>query len=102
MKKRGQNEGTVFVRADGYVVGRLSLGVVDGKRKQKTIYGPPGTTSEEMRRRLRALQVKLDAGQPIPTGKDSVGAFLDRWIVFLENGGRIRPRPLDGYRRYVS
>ncbi len=101
-KKRGQNEGNVYVRADGWVVGRISLGVgADGKRKRKVIYGKPGTPLKEIRARLVALQHQLNTGKPLPTGKDTVGGFLSRWIDHLRAEGRLRARTLAGYEQYV-
>ncbi|HEV2073260.1 MAG TPA: hypothetical protein VGR29_06405 [Thermomicrobiales bacterium] len=62
-RRRGHNEGSIYQRNDGRFVGAISLGMVDGKRRRKVIYGD---TREEVRQQL----VKIH--------NDSAAAFLSR------------------------
>ncbi len=88
-KKRGQNEGTIFQRSDGYWVSRISLGYDTGKgtRKQRTFYGK---TKEEVRRKLTEAQRGNDLGLNVKPESQTVGKFLSTW---LEDVARLRVRP---------
>lgn len=76
MSKRGQNEGTIYKRADGRWEGALTLPGTGGKRKR--VYGK---TQREVREQLTALRRDLDQGMPVVTERQTVGQFLDRWLV---------------------
>ncbi len=76
MSKRGQNEGTIYKRADGRWEGALTLPGTGGKRKR--VYGK---TQREVREQLTALRRDLDQGVPVVTERQTVGQFLDRWLV---------------------
>lgn len=39
MAKRGQNEGSVRLRADGRWEARINVGIVAGKRVRKSLFG---------------------------------------------------------------
>jgi integrase len=75
--KRGQNEGSIFQRADGRWCAMLNLGWHDGKLKRKSFYG---ASAEEVRKQLTAAQKARDDGQPILTDGQTVAQFLADWL----------------------
>src|SRR5262245_14081582 len=81
-KRRGRGEGSIFQRADGQWVARLSLGYgPDGKRKRRTLYGK---SKAEVAEKLRKLQHVADAGQLSVTGNLTIAQFLNQWLDATE------------------
>ncbi|MCG8626179.1 MAG: site-specific integrase, partial [Proteobacteria bacterium] len=56
MGRRGHNEGTIYKRKDGRWCAQVSLGIVNGKKKRKSVYGK---TRKEVSDRMRAIQADL-------------------------------------------
>lgn len=77
-RRRRRGEGSVFYdHTTGRWVARLSLGVVDGKRRgQKR----SATTEAGARRALEELRRKHAAGAPVG---ETLGQYLDRWLGTL-------------------
>ncbi len=77
--KRANGEGTVFKRSDGKWVGRISLGIdpKTGGRLQKSVYGK---SQSEVIDKLDALKTIRKSGSRSIVGKDTVAAFLNRWL----------------------
>lgn len=98
-KKRGQNEGTIFQRADGKWVSRISLGydLVSGKRRQKTFYGE---TKEDVRRKLTEAMRGNDLGLNVSPKSQTVEQFLKVWLETVAKP-RIRPRTYRSYEQIV-
>lgn len=71
--RRGHNEGSIKQRADGLWEARVSLPV--GKRK--SLYGKTRRVAQD---KLRAALRDLDAGLDLGTCRQTVAAFLDRWL----------------------
>jgi integrase len=93
MGRRGHNEGTIRHRPDGLWEARLSL--ANGKRK--SVYGK---TRKAVQDKLRAAQRDLDAGLDLGTAKQTVGAFLDRWLVDVAKP-TVRPKTYASYAQLV-
>jgi len=72
--RRGHNEGHIYHRDDGRWEAKLSL--PNGKRK--SFYA---RTRREAQDALRAAQRDLDAGLDLGTSRQTVAAFLDRWLA---------------------
>src|SRR5947209_6538059 len=77
MAKRGQNEGSIFKRADGRWCAQVNLGYEDGKRKRKYLYG---STRKEVQERLTKTLRDMQQGLPVRTGKVTVATLLTRWL----------------------
>jgi integrase len=78
MSKRAKSEGSVFRRADGRWVAKLSLGRDDrGKRLRKTVYGQ---TQSEALAKLDELRQQFKRGGKAIANKDSLAAFLKSWL----------------------
>ncbi len=77
MAKRGQNEGSIYKRADGRWCATLSLGYSDGKRRRKSFYGE---TRKDVQLQLTAALRDHQRGLPVPVGKQTVAQFLEHWL----------------------
>ena len=98
-RRAGNNQGSIYRRkSDGRWVGSVSLGMVDGKRRRKTVYG---STQGEVRKKVTDLQSRLDRGVPVRTSSPTVADYLDEWLESLRKQGR-RPRTLRTYQRTVD
>ncbi|MEQ1824184.1 MAG: site-specific integrase [Fimbriimonadaceae bacterium] len=98
-KKRGQNEGTIFQRADGKWVSRISLGydTVKGTRRQKAFYG---NTKEEVRKKLTEALRGNDLGVNIAPAKQTVATFLNTWLETVAKP-RIRIKTYRSYEQII-
>ena len=59
-RRRGHGEGSVYKREDGVWCASVDLGVVNGKRKRKMVYGK---TRKEVAEKLKVVQRDRAAGQ---------------------------------------
>ena len=76
--RRGRGEGSISQRqSDGLWTARVDLGIVDGKRKRKQIYGK---TRKEVADQLKVLLRDQQQGLPIAVEKQTVAQFLDKWL----------------------
>lgn len=92
MRRRGNNEGSIRKRSDGRWEARLRVA-----GPQRSIYG---TTRDEVVRKLRAAQVQVDRGVPMPNERQTVAQYLERWLrdsVQL----RVAPRTYTSYAMHV-
>ena len=99
MGKRGHGEGSIYRReSDGKWVGAVNLGFVDGKRRRKIVYGD---TRRAVAEQIKAILHDQQRGLPVKTARQTVGAFLTRW---LEDVARptLRPRTFRSYRQTIT
>lgn len=97
-KKRGQNEGGIYQRANGTWEARVSLGYdALGKRIRKSVYGP---TRADVRAKMERAQRQARTGVRVEN-RTSTREYLALW---LENSARpkVRPTTFRGYARYVK
>lgn len=74
-RRRARGEGAVFRRAsDGFWVGALDLGVVDGHRRRKAVYGE---SEREVAQKLSTLRTAHDRGIDLLAPALTVGQWLD-------------------------
>jgi integrase len=92
-RKRGNGEGNLRRRGDGLWEARYCV-VDDGKQSRRSVYG---RTRDEVARKLRAALKARDDGAPQPVGRETVAAFLARWM----QGATLSLRP-PSVRRYRS
>ena len=77
-KKRPDGEGSVSQRKDGRWMARLSVGRdAGGKAHRVAIYG---ATQAEVVTKLQALRQQRDVNAKSLYGKDTVAAYLQRWL----------------------
>ena len=103
-RRRGKGEGAVYRRAiDGLWVGMLDLGVMDGRRRRKTVYGQ---TEREVLQKLSTLRTAHDRGIDLLAPSLTVGQWLDVWLSDIKGFDGTRPRTLTLYKglaeRYVK
>ena len=77
MAKRGNQEGSIFQRADGRWCAVVSLGWRNGKRWRKCYYG---ATRDEVGRQLASGLRDHQHGLNIAPERQTVAQFLDRWL----------------------
>ena len=97
-KRRGHGEGHIgFHKPSGKWRAALDLGIVNGKRKRKYVYGE---TRKAVATALREMHQEQAEGQ-IVTEKQTVAQWLDRWLdtyVVL----RRRPKTIESYRQIIT
>jgi integrase len=77
MARRGQNEGTIFLRRDGRWVALLNQGWRNGKRVRKSFYGQ---TRKEVQEELTKALSDIQKGLPVVTKEQTVSDYLDWWL----------------------
>jgi len=76
-RKRANNEGTVYQRADGKWCGQVYVLTADGTEKRKTVYGK---TADEARAKIEEMKIKSRRGVPAADRAWKVGDYLDYWL----------------------
>lgn len=74
-KRRSRGEGSIFKREDGSWCASITIGVLDGKRRRKFVYGK---TRKEVAEKLQALQRQHAAGMTFT--RLTVKEFLEQWL----------------------
>jgi integrase len=102
--RRTRGEGAIYRRAsDGLWVGMLDLGVVDGWRHRKTVYGQ---SEREVLQKLSKLRTARERGIDLLAPSWTVGQWLDAWLSEIKGFDGTRPRTLTLYKglaeRYVK
>ncbi len=77
-KKRGQNEGSIYQRADGRWVGVASVGYKNGKRARTYVYAK---TRAEVAPKLAAIVRDTQQGIAPVDGRLTTEAYLARWLA---------------------
>ncbi len=91
MKRRGNNEGSVYQRADGRWAASISL---EGRR-----FSRYGKTRQEASRKLRELQRNQDQGLPVVTAQMLLRDYLVQWLDNIRH--RVRPKTFEGYESLI-
>lgn len=87
-RKRGQNEGSIYLRKDWRWAASISL--PEGKRR--TFYG---RTAEEARGKLLANRQSVADGLPLPSEQMTVARFAQDWLVGIRPN--VRPATWQHY-----
>lgn len=103
-RRRASGEGAVFKRgSDGLWVGTIDLGVVDGRRRRKAVYGQ---SEREVLTKLSTLRAAHDRGIDLLAPSLTIGQWLDVWLSEIKGFDGTRPRTLTLYKglaeRYVK
>lgn len=97
-KRRGHGEGAIYQReSDGLWCTSVDLGMINGKRRRKVIYGK---TRKEVAEKLKELHRDQAAGMTLNPEQQTVKEFLETWLeqsVKRQN----RPRTYDKYKADV-
>ena len=90
--RRSRGEGSIFKRADG-----RWTGVVTGLNGQRRyLYG---RTRAEAARKLAELTHQRDSGLPIPSGRQTVAAFLGEWLQSQRS--QLRPKSWRRHEEHI-
>lgn len=95
-KRRGLGEGSISQRPDGLWMGQVNLGIIDGKRRRRTVYGK---TRREVADKLREVQREIERGQTTP-GKETLAQFLERWLADVASQ-RVKAKTLNSYQQLI-
>ena len=95
-RRRGHGDGSIHKRKDGRWAAVVDLGLVDGKRKRKTVYG---VTRQEVAGKLTDLLKARNDGLLIVSATATVGIFLAEWLETVRHS--VRPRTWQRYEEYV-
>jgi integrase len=99
-RRRARGEGAVYRRAsDGLWVGMLDLGMVEGRRRRKTVYGQ---TEREVLQKLSTLRTAHDRGIDLLAPSLTVGQWLDAWLLDIKGFDGTRPRTLTLYKGFAE
>jgi integrase len=97
-RKRGQNEGSIFRRADGRWCGAVSFGWKNGRRVRRYIYR---STAEAVRRALTEIRSRLDRGEIITDQSTlTLAAFANQWLANIAPD--LKPRTVLSYRQLLE
>lgn len=97
-KRRGHGEGSIYQRKDGRWCASVDLGLVNGKRRRKTLYGDSRkAVAEQMKVVLRDQQLGLN----IAPERQTLQQFLERWLEEVVKPAR-RPRTYESYGHAVN
>lgn len=97
-KRRGHGEGSIFQRQDGRWCAEISVGVVSGKIRRKTIYGK---TRKEVAEKLKVALHDQQQGINIAVERITVAQFLELWLEQVVKPTN-RSRTYDSYRNTVK
>jgi integrase len=95
-KRRGNNEGSIYRRKDGYWVGQYGIQTPKGI-KTRYIYGK---RREDVREKLAKAIADRDGGLVYDAGNMTVGEYLDRWLNDSVRN-TVRRRTWERYEQFV-
>ncbi len=98
MARRGKGEGSIFQRGDGRWSAMLTITSEDGRKRRRSFYGK---TRAEVAKKLRDAQSKLDSNLPLPSDRETLGAFLTSWLE-SSGGTSLRPRTRSAYKQMID
>ena len=85
MAKRGNNEGTIYKRADGRWTAVVTIRRAKGTPRRKQFYGR--TRQEAARKLTEALKATKDA-VPIPSDRITVAGYARDWLAGIKMSKR--------------
>lgn len=77
--------------------GAIELGVVDGKRRRKVVYGK---TRAEVSQKLKRLLTDQASGNDLTKASQTVDQFLTRWLAWVRP--RVSDRTYESYQHIVK
>lgn len=95
-RRRGRGEGGITKRKDGRWMAQVDLGLQDGKRRRKALYGH---TRAEVQDKLRETLHRRDHGLPPVPEQETLGSFLRRWLDLKQ--GQVRQGTWRRYEQIV-
>jgi integrase len=94
MTRRMRGEGSVYQRKDGLWIGAANLGYnAAGRQVRKTV---SAKTKGGAIKRLKEIQKPIDANEPLPDERLTVGKLIELWLPVVEH--RVRSLAFTNYR----
>lgn len=84
-------------RSDGRISVQVYIGLVDGKRKYKTVYG---ATQKEADEKAALVRASLHKGLDVAADRDSFGLWAERWMKLHSAG--VSSGAMTSYRSAVK
>jgi integrase len=98
-KRRGHGEGAIYQRdSDGKWCASVDLGLVNGKRRRKVIYGE---TRKEVADKLKALHRDQAVEVNLSVERQTIATLLKRWLEEVV-AHRNKIRTYESYERIVT
>jgi len=99
-KRRGNNEGSIYKRADGSWTGQVSIGhdSETGKRKRKSFYGQ---TRKEVSDKIAKVLRGMDEGIYIEPTKITISEWLDKWLMVYKKG-QLKTSTYESYEDLIA
>src|SRR5215467_14001423 len=91
-RRRGQGEGSIYLRPDGRWSAIVTVGLVKGRQRRKYIYGK---TRKEVAEKLKEILRDQQLGVNIAPERLTVETFLTTWLEEVVRR-RLRPRVYEG------
>lgn len=96
-KRRGNGEGSIYLRSDGRWVASVDLGYRAGKRRRRVVYG---RTRKEVAEKLKGLHRQQQEGTLQAASKLTVGGHLLDWLEGAK--ARRRATTIEVYTRIIN
>lgn len=94
------SRGTIIQRSAGSWTIQASAGSTDGGKRQRFTRTIRGTRRDTERARTQLLR-EIDTGTVAIGERETVAAYLERWIAHRSSIGKLRPKTAAVYRGYV-
>ena len=94
--KRGNNEGTIYLRSDGRWTAAVTVGGGRVKQRRKYLYG---RTRQEVAKKLTDAMKIVSDGIPMPSEKLIVASFAETWLGNVKVA--VREKTYLGYESIV-
>lgn len=99
MSKRGNNEGSIYKRADGRWAAAVTIPQTGGKQTRKTLYG---RTRQEVQQKLTKALRDQQQGIPATNDRITLKAFLARWLETCVKPPMRRPLTYTTYKTIID
>jgi integrase len=98
MKRRANNEGTIFERADGRWIGRYQIRLFDGSMKDININRK---SQKEVKEQLDQIKNDIATGRYVDPSRVILGDWIDQWLnVMMKNS--IRETTYQSYKNTIE
>ncbi|MEX5717823.1 site-specific integrase [Geodermatophilus maliterrae] len=94
MAKRGNGEGSIFMRADGRWYSALTYRDDVGEVRRREV---SGRTQAEVRAKLRELRERVEAGAPVKDASITMAVWLEDWTTKALPASDRKPATIDLY-----
>ncbi len=91
---RNKGEGSIFQRPNGSWMAQLDLGIVDGKRKRRTV---TAKTKKELLQRMNEVKTSIQTQTYKDINRITFGEYLQKWLLLKQSLQQLKPSTMRGY-----